>query len=380
MTALEEANARLKAWLTEHALPVWGRRGRDHRGGFYEALAPDGAPLMDRTKRFRVHPRMAYAFAHAEALGWTDLGRSASDHAWSFTLEAGTDDGSLSGDGPFTGFVHCLTPEGGVEDGRRDTYDHAFVLLAAAWRLRVFGDEQAGEVAKRTLSFLDRLRQDDGSYLEGVPAALPRRQNPHMHLFEAFLALHAAGVESALERARAIHALFTERFWDGAVLREFFTQDWALDPQRGDLVEPGHMAEWCWLLDGYEEATGEDQSALIMSLYEAAERTGLGASGLLIDEAHTDGAPSRATRRLWVQGEYAKGTLVLARRGKDGMADKAARLIGRFMDDYLGTPMPGGWYDQYDENGDIVSEDMPASSFYHIVSLAAEADRTVAAL
>ena len=31
---------RLTAWMREHALPLWGRRARDHRGGFYEAMLP----------------------------------------------------------------------------------------------------------------------------------------------------------------------------------------------------------------------------------------------------------------------------------------------------------------------------------------------------
>ena len=120
-----------------------------------------------------------------------------------------------------------------MADARRDTYDHAFVLLACAWRLKAFGDEQARRVAERTLGFLDTLRQDDGSYLEGDPASLPRRQNPHMHLFEASLALHRAGFEDALDRARAIRALFERHFWDGQVLREFFGDDWSLDSDRG---------------------------------------------------------------------------------------------------------------------------------------------------
>lgn len=379
MSALAEQTERLTAWMREHALPMWGRRARDHRGGFYEAILPDGAPCTDMTKRFRVQPRQAYVYAHAETLGWTDQGHSASDHAWSFALRAGTDDQSLGRDGAFTGFCHLLTPEGGVADVRRDTYDHAFVLLACAWRLDAFGDEQARTVAERTLGFLDTLRQADGSYLEGDPASLPRRQNPHMHLFEASLALHRAGFEGALDRARAIHALFERYFWDGQVLREFFGDDWSLDPDKGDIIEPGHMAEWVWLLDQYEAATGEDQSGVMDALCAAAERTGRdpGGSPFLIDEARADGTPTRTTRRTWVQTEYAKATLVMARRGKEGAEDHAAALIDVMLGSYLDAPIAGGWNDQYDEDGRVVSPDMPTSTFYHVMSLAAEAEKTV---
>ena len=387
MSQLAEQTERLGAWTREHALPLWGRRARDHRGGFYEAMLPDGTPCTDMTKRFRVQPRQAYVYAHAETLGWTDQGHSASDHAWAFTLEAGTDDHSLQGTSPeeggtFTGFCHLLTPEGGIEDASRDTYDHAFVLLACAWRMQAFGDEQAARVAERTLGFLDTLRQADGSYLEGAPAKQPRRQNPHMHLFEASLALHQAGMDGALDRARAIRALFDQHFWDGSVLREFFQDDWSLDPERGDIIEPGHMAEWVWLLDQYEDATGEDQSQVMHALYEAAERTGRdpGGSVFLIDEARNDGTRARTTRRTWVATEYAKATLVRARRGHDGAADHAATLIEAMLASYLDAPIPGGWNDQYGEDGTVTSPDMPTSTFYHVMSLAAEAHRTVRAL
>ncbi|MBB4658771.1 AGE family epimerase/isomerase [Parvularcula dongshanensis] len=380
MTDLSAANARLKSWMIETCLPMWSRRARDHRGGFYEALTPDGAPLMDRNKRFRVQPRQAYAFAHAEHLGWTEQGRSASDHAFAFALEAGTDDHSLAGDGTFTGFAHVLSPEGAVVDAKRDTYDHAFVLLACAWRGIAFGDAQSREVAERTIGFLDTIGQPDGSYLEGKPDALPRRQNPHMHLFEAFMALHRAGLDGALDRAKAIHRLFTERFWDGEVLREFFAEDLTPDPERGDVIEPGHMVEWVWLLDAYEELTGEDQSALMHALYEAAERTGMGHDGWLIDEAKADGTPLRTTRRSWVAIEHAKASLVLARRGETAMEGKAARLIDGMLGSYFDAPFPGGWNEQYDADGRVVSEDMPTSILYHVVSLAAEADRTATAL
>lgn len=381
MTALTDANERLKAWMIDEALPMWSRRARDHRGGFYEALSPDGAPLTDRTKRFRVQPRMAYALAHAEHLGWTETGRSASDHAWAFTLEAGTDDRTLSSDGEaFSGFVHLLTPTGGAADARRDAYDHAFVLLACAWRMIAFDDSQARDVAARTISFLDTLRQADGSYLEGRPAGLPRRQNPHMHLFEAFMALDRAGLTGARDRAADIRRLFGARFWDGGVLREFFAEDWSLDPEHGQRIEPGHMTEWCWLLDQWQELTGEDESEAIEALYDAALRTGLSEeTGWLADEANADGTQRQETTRLWVAGEHTKAVLVRARRGMAGAADEAAAMIDRMLSTYLDAKLGGGWNDRYDANGRVVSEDMPSSTLYHVMSLAAEADRTAAA-
>jgi|GEM_PF-6804822 mannose-6-phosphate isomerase len=35
--------------------------------------------------------------------------------------------------------------------------------------------------------------------------------------------------------------------------------------------------------------------------------------------------------------------------------------------DYLQTPVPGGWYDKRSSASDLLSQNMPASTFYHIL-------------
>ena len=64
---------------------------------------------------------------------------------------------------------------------------------------------------------------------------LPRRQNPHMHLLEALLALHVAtGEKNWLRRAGALVDLFKRRFVDpqtGALI-EFFGEDWSAGARR----------------------------------------------------------------------------------------------------------------------------------------------------
>jgi hypothetical protein len=43
---------------------------------------------------------------------------------------------------------------------------------------------------------------------------------------------------------------------------------------------------------------------------------------------------------------------------------------------YLTAPTPGGWYDQIDPNGRVISKDMPTSSFYHVFCALVEYLRT----
>ena len=86
---------------------------------------------------------------------------------------------------------------------------------------------------------------------------MPRRQNPQMHLFEAMIAAFDATHEPVFQnRAGDFFALFLANLYDKQkrVLGEYFEEDWSrIEPVS---VEPGHQAEWVWLLKGFERITG----------------------------------------------------------------------------------------------------------------------------
>ena len=112
----------------------------------------------------------------------------------------------------------------------RDTYGHAFVLLGLAWYYRLTKDAQIRAIVDSTLAFVDEgLASQNGGYVDAVPAPdAIRRQNPHMHLFEACLALYEALEDPQhLTRAAAIFDLFAERFFQPATgtLCEYFTAE-----------------------------------------------------------------------------------------------------------------------------------------------------------
>lgn len=380
--ALKKTGQRYLGWLFEQALPLWSHAPVDPEGGFYEDLDLSGYPRKDSIRRVRVQPRQAYVFAHAAILGWPGDARRFSDHGFDYLLSAAAQSDPLDTNN-FDGFVHRLTPEGDIAVPQRDSYDHAFVLLAGAWRYMAFAEERSLKIAEATLGFLDRVcGAEMGSFTEGFPPSLPRRQNPHMHLFEAFLALHRASGDSRyLDRASLILDLLRERFInaDGYLL-EFFDHDLkAPDVQKGHLVEPGHMMEWCWLLDQYEQATGKDMGDISDRFYALAELSGKDPkSGFLVDcISLNDTPPPAPSRRTWVQTEYIKATLVRARKGSSEMADKAAGLLELFCGSYLSSSVPGGYIDQYDGNGNVISDAMPTSTLYHLMSLGAELDKTV---
>ena len=369
---MREPKSQLALWLRDKALPLWASAGRDADfGGVHERLRWDGTPDLGVPKRVRVQARQIYCYAHAAVLGWHDgLGFAGQILDW-LVEKAHETDGR-------PGFAHLLEADGRVANRLRDTYDHAFVLLALAWYAKASGDAQAHALIGKTLDFLDEaLLAPDGSYREGLPASLPRRQNPHMHLFEAMLALHETiAYPGALERARKLHAMLEERFLrPSPMLREFFDDAWQpASGEAGRIVEPGHQAEWCWLLRRYEAATGLPPGPTASALLDAAVAVSEAGTGFLIDEADIDGRPRRKSRRLWPQTEWAKAWLSEQRCGRAGAADAANRALAALFDGYLDQPIRGGWIDQFDDEGRPATNTIPASSLYHIFGAAVEAE------
>jgi mannose-6-phosphate isomerase len=370
--------AGLRGWAKETALPLWASVGFDERrGGFHERLGLDRRPDLACGRRTMVQARQIYVYAHAAVLGWHEDAATLALRGLDFLLSA------YRGRDGLPGYAHLVAADGFVADSTRDTYDHAFVLLALAWLTRATGDAQLRPLIDEVLAVFDEhLADGSGAFRESLPPRLPRRQNPHMHMFEAMLALHeTTGHPQALPRARRLLALLEERLIDAhtGTLGEFFDDDWRRAAgAAGDHIEPGHHAEWSWLLRRYQRIAGEAAAPLADSLMAVATRFAHPGSGLLIDEADRFGAVRKATRRCWPQTELAKAWLARHEAGDPDALEKAVRVLLGIQRDYLAGPFPGGWYDRVDAAGQPDVTFVPASAFYHLFGTIAEAERVLA--
>ena len=366
--------ARLKLRMIEHALPLWSTEGWDPAtGGFVERLDQDGNADRHAPRRVRVQARQIYCFAKAAQMGWYPEGRAIALRGLEHLLA------TAKGPDGRPGFIHILAPDGAVLNPLRDTYDHAFVLLALANVYALDRDAQVRSEIDALLSYLDgQLRSPHGGLLEGSPPSMPRRQNPQMHMFEAMIATFDATHEPVFQnRAGDFFALFLANLYDKQkqVLGEYFEDDWSrIEPVS---VEPGHQAEWAWLLKGFERITGCPTGCYRSELIASALRYRDEATGCLVDEGDAQGNIRKHTRRLWPQTEMAKAWIAQAEAGEAGAADQARAALARLERHYLSHPVAGGWYDQFDGGGNSLVATIPASSFYHVLCMVAEAEQVL---
>ncbi|MEZ5476385.1 MAG: AGE family epimerase/isomerase [Thiolinea sp.] len=366
--------AELKSFIVERSLPLWSEEGWDGKtGGFVDRLDADGRADRLAARRTMVQARQIYCFAKAAQMGWYADGKTIAlkglDH---LLCKAKAPDGQ-------PGFVHKLDEDGTVLDPRRDTYDHAFVLLALATVYSLDRDAQVRSEIDAALSFVDhRLRSPHGGFAEGFPATLPRRQNPQMHLFEAMIALFDATHDFAFQqRAGEFFSLFMAHLYDKQqqALGEYFEEDWSrIEPV---VVEPGHQAEWAWLLrlnaspvvrPRVREASSLPARCGIRTLRQA-----------VLSMPETPPATSMCTylRRLWPQTEIAKAWIAQAEFPGEGRGGRKGNALARLERHYLRHPVAGGWYDQFDRYGNSLIATIPASSFYHVLCAVTEAEQVL---
>jgi mannose-6-phosphate isomerase len=356
---LAQEAAALQAWLQDAAWPLWLAHGVDRaRGGFFEALDLRTHRCAAPFRRLRVVARQIFVFSHAHRAGVAGAAPAVQLGLDFLANHAAQNDG---------GYAWRFDLAHRPIDLRRDLYDHAFVLLALSAATAVAG---AGALRPKALALIDWLDRDFthplGGYLESLPPALPRRQNPHMHLLEALLAAYEAfGDGVFLERATGLVHLFTERLFDEktGALPEFF--DDALAPERTNgafLVEPGHHCEWVWLLHQARSlgATHPKLDQLMVRLMAFTDHFGISpVHGCVVDELRSDGGLRSGGARLWPQTERLRAEYLRAD------TTPARRLAAvRNLTAYL---LPDGlWHERRSADGVFSDEAAPASSLYHL--------------
>ncbi len=359
---LEKIALRCDNYFKEKVFPKWSSQGGlgAEKGFLEEFILTEKRPHKEANRRLRVQGRQVWSFAKAYSLGYGE------------NLLALALDGWNAIDKQFRhkngGFIHSVNEEGKALNTNRYLYEQTFTLLGLS---ALYGATKNKEYIKQAHELYNWICKDlaaeEGFYTSFDDKQEPRQQNPHMHLFEALMALfEESGDEYWLDEAGKIYDLFCKYFFDNnhLLLREFFTSDWkSYDSKKGDSIEPGHNYEWVWLIYHYSQLAKQPYDKT-EPLYAFA-RKGTSEDGLGYDECSPDGKPIRQTSRMWVQTEALKANITQYQISKDEIyLKRAEQIIDNLFDYYLLDD--GLWGDQLDSHKKELSKITPASTFYHL--------------
>lgn len=357
----------LSDWLFGNSLSYWAKHGFDYSlGGAHEALDYDGSVVDQGKKRLRVIPRQIYCYAKALELGWNEAEcqKIVNHCAHTLTSTGWHKDG---------GFIHLYNLDGTVQDDTRDMYDQCFVLLGFATMWKATKSPLAKEWGEKTLLFMDEQMADPvyGGYFETPEKSGRRRANPHMHFFEAMITWYQATEDKTyLDRAAKIVELFKTKFfdYDNWRLHEMFDATWKPLEDGTNKVEPGHQYEWVWLLLNYAKLSDDNSvKEYARKLYATALSFGHHPKTDGVAQfVEADGSDLSPIARTWCQTEALKASIAMEQAGMNHDGNLQIRMLDQLYNRYLTTSCEGGWYDAINSDGQIVSTDMPSSTFYHI--------------
>ena len=367
-------------WLKDDALPYWTTAGiKPQNGAVYEQMLFNGQPDLDINQRLRVQARQIMVFCAAQQQQWLNNASPIVSRIVRFMHNHGQISANSAG------YAQQLSADNQIIEPKLDSYDFAFYLLACFHRFKTFNEQQALDEANGLLQHIEmNFKDSSAGWLEGNYPALHRRQNPHMHLFEAFMTGYEVTQDAKwLAKAGQVFSLFEQFFFNHKthVLHEHFDTNWQLaDGPLGETVEPGHMFEWVWLLRWYEQLTATPVSHYCDALYQKALQIGCDPqSQLIYDVTNLHGKVINGTKRCWPLTELVKASLAQAavstNKQRSYYEDKAALGIQLLFKFYMHPTIKGSYIDQIALDNSVQANHAPASTLYHFMVMALEAQK-----
>ena len=346
----------------------------DEKGGFHERLDSNKEPI-DLPKRLLTQCRQIFVYALAQSenpdLNFTDK----LEEAFSFIKEKYHVEET-------GGFVFSVdNKEGAIVDSRYDLYGHAFVILACAMLYKLNKDASVLSFAKRTLNFIRkefRVRGFPGfaealdSNLQSIPSI--RRQNPHMHLFEACLFMAEVNDDpDYIKIADEIFYLFDKHFFDAETetLDEFFDDNLDEHDEEGHKIEAGHNAEWIWLLEKYKEVKKLNDPKIDtfqQQLFDFVITNGVDQQhGGIYNVQNPQGDILDDGKRIWCGLEVMRAATIMAKTSKyqDQATDLLQSLSDLYKENYIDVET-GWWHEALSRDLQPVSDYHPGTTLYHI--------------
>jgi mannobiose 2-epimerase len=357
--AIALADAFEASWRTS-IISFWYPRAIDPDGGYRVAWDARGRPGRDERGTVS-QARLVYVFSRAARAGHRpDAMLAAAHHGLAYLRD-------VMWDAEHGGFVWSL------DRPQKTTYAQSFALFALAELVRAGGDDDARELAARTLDLLETRAHDDehGGYFELFApdwSPAPRRDispidrrppsvklvNTHMHVMEAMTAAHRVDLDPrATTRAVELVDIFTTRAVRrryGAALTDAWQRDWRPE-WRDKLVRYGHLPEVAWMLVDTADAVGAPVDPAVRvgaAMLDYVARLGTDADGGIWRQGPLGKPRSDEYYEWWAQAEALMASAVMLRRTDDPVYAERLRAVWSFIRAYCIDPVVGEWHDLLD--------------------------------
>ncbi|MCG8441312.1 MAG: AGE family epimerase/isomerase, partial [Caulobacterales bacterium] len=291
--------------------------------GVYGQIADDNTVERDAPRGAVLHARVLWFLSELPRLRPRDEARAAAEALCRYY-------GEVFLDAAHGGIMWTATAAGEPLSDRKQTYAQAFGVYAFSAYALAFGDAEARGRALAIAELLEGRVYDqvNGGYVEAFArdwSALedmrlserdlnaPKAMNTHLHVLEAYTALHRlVGDERTASLLAKNIDLFSERFIEprgGRHVSVWYSMDWR-DLRAEESY--GHDIEASWLLYEAAEVLGDPERlararSLAISLARSALEKAVGPDGGVVYERHDDGRGLDGHRHWWPQAEALVG-------------------------------------------------------------------------
>lgn len=360
---LNNALSSCQSFVFEQLLENWANYGINTKYGFsYESMNHDWSVNSVGRLRLLTQCRQLYTFSRASQIQTKPVWQAKLQPLFNFITSYFFKEGR---------WIFSLNEDLSVQQSQTDTYTLAFVLLSFSHYYQVTQNKEALSYIDKTHRFLiSNMQATTGGFYESYPIDTnqTRRQNPHMHLLEGYIAAYNTTKNEDYKKAlNLILPLIKERFYDKktGTLREFFYSDWTIESRIGHQVEPGHHFEWVWLLhEAYKITPDTKLTDLAQNLWITATRHGMAVNGGIYNQI--DGDTYQAidkAKRIWPITEYLKAITAIPIERNEKVRRIESALS--FLNDHY-FQENGVWNEYLNEDNSPRNYPLPGTSSYHI--------------
>lgn len=366
--------------LTNNILPYWMKLMTDPHEGYYGRR--DGCDKLhpEAERGVILNARILWTFSAVyQALGdqeYLDAARRSFEYIENRFIDRN-----------YGGVFWSLNPDNTPADTKKQTYALAFTLFGLAEYYRASGDADALGLAIELFGTMESHCRDhvNGGYIEALTRDwkpiddmrlsdkdwnAAKTMNTHLHVLEAYTALHRAAPYGELRTSiRELIDLFLTKIINPTNHHQglFYTADWKrLDNE----ISYGHDIEASWLLlEAAREIEHDQPEGFYNTVLDATRHLALAAlegyctDGSMIYERHGNGHYDDE-KHWWVQAETVVGLLWLAKYHENNLkslpehpADLAMKtwryiadnLVDNYMGEWYWSRMPDGSVNRRDD-------------------------------